>query len=103
MRTGHDYLKSLNDGRAVYIDGERVELVSEHPAFRGAAGSVASLYDFSSAPENADLMTTPSPYTGAPINVSYMIPRTRDDLARRRRGLRAWSERTYGLMGRSPD
>src|SRR6185437_296706 len=40
---------------------------------------------------------------GEPINVAHMIPRSKEDLEHRRRGLRRWSEETYGLMGRSPD
>jgi len=37
MRTGADYLSSLNDGRRVFLDGEAVKDVSAHPAFREAA------------------------------------------------------------------
>ena len=33
-KTGEDHLGSLRDGRAVYIDGERVADVTAHPAFR---------------------------------------------------------------------
>ena len=40
--TGKEYLESLRDGREVYIYGERVADVTTHPAFRNAAGSVAS-------------------------------------------------------------
>ena len=103
MRTGQEYIKSIQDGRAVYIDGTCVEDVTTNPAFKGAVRSVARLYDFSSDPRNAEIMTTPSPYTGVPVNVSYMIPRSEHDLVQRRRGLRRWSEETYGMMGRSPD
>ena len=103
MRTGQEYISSIQDGRAVYIDGRCVEDVTTDPAFRGAVRSVARLYDFSSDPSNAEMMTTPSPYSGTPVNVAYMIPRSEEDLAHRRRGLRCWSEKTYGLMGRSPD
>jgi 4-hydroxyphenylacetate 3-monooxygenase len=102
-RTGAEYIEGLKDGRAVFIDGEKVDDVTTHPAFRDAVGSVAGLYDFASDPANADLMTTDSPYGGDPINVAHMIPRSREDLTRRRQGLRAWSEQTFGLMGRSPD
>jgi len=41
LRTGAQYLASLNDGRQVFIEGERVTDVSRHPAFREAARSVA--------------------------------------------------------------
>jgi hypothetical protein len=40
--TGEEYLKSLQDGREIYIYGERVKDVTTHPAFRNAAASVAS-------------------------------------------------------------
>jgi 4-hydroxyphenylacetate 3-monooxygenase len=51
MRTGSDYLSSLNDGRRVFVDGERVADVTKHRAFREAARSVARLYDIAAAPE----------------------------------------------------
>ena len=44
MRTGAEYLRSLNDGRRVFVDGESVKDVTAHPAFRQAARSVANLY-----------------------------------------------------------
>ena len=102
-RTGQQYLDSLKDDRAVYVDGERAKDVTEHPAFRGAARSIAGLYDLASSPATRDAITYPSPRTGEPVNVAFLQPRDRADLARRRRGLQAWAESTYGLMGRSPD
>lgn len=102
-RSGAEYIESLQDGRSVFIDGEKVEDVTTHPAFRGAVQSVAALYDFAADPANAATMTTESPYGGEPINVAHMIPRSREDLVKRHEGLRLWSERTFGLMGRSPD
>ena len=50
-RTGRQYVESLRDGRAVYVNGERVKDVTEHPAFRGSVGSIAELYDLSASPE----------------------------------------------------
>lgn len=102
-RTGRQYIESLRDGRAVYVNGERVKDVTEHSAFRGAVHSIAGLYDLASSPQTRDAITYPSPRTGEPVNVAFLQPRDRADLARRRRGLQAWAESTYGLMGRSPD
>jgi 4-hydroxyphenylacetate 3-monooxygenase len=96
-------VEGLRDGRAVFIEGERVEDVSTHPAFCQAVRSVARLYDIASDPGNREVMTVPSPYGGDAMNIIHMIPRSREDLARRRRGLRLWSEATFGTMGRSPD
>src|SRR5262245_41441890 len=103
MRTGSEYLRSLNDGRAVFVDGERVADVTTHPAYREAAKSAARLYDIAAAPENRELMTFPSPKTGAPVWRGYQIPKTHADLRARRLFSEKWAEATFGLMGRSPD
>jgi 4-hydroxyphenylacetate 3-monooxygenase len=103
LRSGADYIAGLQDGRNVYLNGERVEDVTTHPGFRDAVASVAGLYDISSDPANRELMTYESPETGQTTNIIFMIPRTREDLERRRHALRRWSEQTFGLMGRSPD
>jgi 4-hydroxyphenylacetate 3-monooxygenase len=103
MRTGAEYLRSLQDGRQVYVDGERVADVVRHPAFREAARSVARLYDIAAAPENRERMTFTSPGTGAPVLRAYQIPRTHADLRARRLFSETWAEATFGLMGRTPD
>src|SRR5437763_10244338 len=103
MRTGSDYLRSLNDGRLVFVDGERVKDVTKHVAFREAARAVARLYDIAAAPELRERMTFPSPKTGAPVLRAYQIPRTHADLRARRLFSETWAEATFGLMGRTPD
>jgi hypothetical protein len=42
---GAEYLESLRDGREVWIDGEKVADVTEHPAFRNPVRMTARLYD----------------------------------------------------------
>ncbi len=54
--TGEEYLKSLQDGREIYIYGERVKDVTTHPAFRNAAASVAQLYDALHKPSMQDTL-----------------------------------------------
>ena len=54
--TGEEYLKSLQDGREIYIYGERVKDVTTHPAFRNAAASVAQMYDALHKPELQDTL-----------------------------------------------
>lgn len=102
-RSGKQYIEGLRDNRRVFIDGEYVSDVATHPAFRGAVESIARVYDLANDPENADVMTFPSPVTGAPVNLSYLIPRSEDDLRRRRVALRKSAEQTLGLMGRGPE
>src|SRR6266404_2880912 len=103
MRTGSDYLRSLNDGRQVFIDGERVKDVTAHVAFREAARSLARLYDIAAAPQMRELMTFISPKTGEPVLRAYQIPRSHADLRARRLFSETWAEATFGLMGRTPD
>ncbi|MCE1644863.1 Pyoverdin chromophore biosynthetic protein pvcC, partial [Enterobacter hormaechei] len=54
--TGEEYLKSLQDGREIYIYGERVKDVTTHPAFRNSAASIGQLYDALHAPETHDTL-----------------------------------------------
>jgi len=103
MRTGSEYLRSLTDGRQVFIDGERVKDVSAHRAFREAARSVGRLYDIAAAPELCERMTFRSPKTGEPVLRAFQIPRSHADLAARRAFSETWAEATFGLMGRTPD
>ena len=101
-RTGKQFLAGLkNDGREVWVGNERVDDATEHPAFRGAAHALAGVFDLQYREADACLM--PDPETGEPINVSHMIPRSREDLLKRHRALETISEYTVGLMGRTPD
>ncbi len=102
-KTGEEHLRSLRDGRAVYIDGERVADVTTHPAFRNAVASAAALYDFQARPENLERMTF-APAPGARrINRCWQMPRSCDELVQRRRALVLWAEQSGGFVGRSPD
>jgi 4-hydroxyphenylacetate 3-monooxygenase len=103
MRTGQDYLRSLSDGRQVFVDGEPVKDVATHLAFRAAARSVARLYDIAAAPEMRERMTFTSPKTGAPVLRAFQIPHSHADLRARRLFSETWAEATFGLMGRTPD
>jgi 4-hydroxyphenylacetate 3-monooxygenase len=103
MRSGADYLRALNDGRRVFVDGEPVKDVTTHPAFRQAARSIAQLYDIAAAPELRERMTFTSPKTGAPVHRSWQIPKNHADLRARRLFSETWAEATFGLMGRAPD
>src|SRR2546422_11308131 len=103
VRTGAEYIASLRDDRTVYMHGERVRDVTEHPALQGAIRSIAGLYDLAAAPENRTVMTFPSPATGAPVNMPFLMPRTPQDLVARRRARPPWAGPAFGPTGRSPD
>ena len=101
-RTGEEFLAGLRSrGREVWLGGERVDDVTAHPELAGAARSLADVFDRQH--EYADDCLVPDPETGEPINVSHLIPRSKEDLQRRHRGLARIAESTVGLMGRTPD
>lgn len=102
-RAGAEYIAGLRDGRQVFIDGELVGDVTRHPAFRGAVQSVAALYDTIADPANRGTLTFDSPNTGESASMAFLIPRSAQDLSRRRAALKAMAEQTYGLMGRGPE
>ncbi len=103
-RTGQEYINGLKEHpREVWIDGERVEDVTTHPALRNGVKSVAALYDMQHDSELREEMTYASPTTGDPVGLSFMIPQTVEDLERRRNMMTRWAWASCGMMGRSPD
>ena len=102
IKNGSDHLKSLRDGRSVYLDGKLVGDVTTHPGYRNAVRSSASLYDFQAKPENTELMTFDIG-NGRRANRAWQLARTHAELVERRRALTAWAEQHMGFMGRSPD
>ena len=103
LRSGAEYLRSLRDGRQVFIGGECIKDVVAHPAFAEAARSIARLFDIAADPKRRETMTFPSPTTGQPVLRAYQIPRSHADLRARRLFSEVWAEATFGLMGRTLD
>jgi len=98
LRSGDEYLKSLQDGRTIYIGDEKVTDVTTHPAFRNAARSYAKLFDYK--------RDTPGMWfeeNGERFSYYYRRPRNLEDLAFRKRGHALLGDISYGLLGRSPD
>jgi 4-hydroxyphenylacetate 3-monooxygenase len=104
IRTGADYLAGLCGRSAeVWLRGKRVADVTTEPGLAGGAAAIASLYDLQCDPAHRDSMTFADPTTGETLGLSFIIPRTQQDLVRRREMMLAWARTTCGMMGRSPD
>lgn len=101
-KSAESHLRSLNDGRCVYIDGAQVQNVADHPAFHNAARTVADLYDVQSLPENIGKMTIEAG-NGARVSRAWHLPTRYEELVARREALVAWAEVHHGFMGRAPD
>ncbi len=103
-RTGSEYLKGLQQSDAeIWLGDERIEDVTAHPALRGCAQSMAHLYDMQHDPALRDEMTYTSPTTGDPVGLSFITPRTHEDLLRRSAMMFHWSRFSGGMLGRSSD
>lgn len=85
LRDSRQYIESLRDGRKVYIHGKRVEDVTKHPILRRAIEHAALDYELHKKEELRDLMITRSPTTGHEIRRYFEIPRSAEDLLRRRK------------------
>ncbi len=94
-----DRLKKANNN--IYIHGERVKDVTEHPGLKNVVKSMAELYDVQHA--KADKMLYNSPATGNKVGMTFLQPKTIDDLVARREAIVEWARTTGGMMGRSPD
>lgn len=102
---GKEYLARMDQLKPnVWIKGEQIKgKVSEHPVYRGAMQTKASLYDLQVHPEFIEKMTYKSPKTNERVGISYLQPKTKKDLEARRHMIKTWAKKTAGMMGRTPD
>ena len=102
---GREFIERIDQlENEIWIDGEEIKgKISEHPAFKGVLETKASLYDLQNDPVLKDNMIFLLPEHEAPIGLSFLQPKTKEDLVRRRKMMEHWAGFTNGLMGRSPD
>ena len=78
MRTGAEYRQALRDGRRVWVMGEGlIDDITTHPATRAMVDEYVAWYDRHADPAWADTVLSDA---GAPL--SYLLPRSADDLVR---------------------
>src|SRR5580658_189102 len=102
--TGKEFLDSLDDGREVWIYGERVKNIAAHPAFRNTARMIARLYDalHTDHNEGKNILTCPTEWGGF-THRYFTAPRSAEELVAGRDAIADWARITYGWLGRSPD
>lgn len=99
---GRRYLQSLRDGREVWIHGQRVTDVTQHPALARVAQTFADLYDLQHRPPTQHLMTYVDE-DGVRVSTSYLAPTSPAELLQRRRNTEVWAGESFGMLGRFPD
>jgi 4-hydroxyphenylacetate 3-monooxygenase len=102
-RTGEQFLEGLRrGGREIWLRGEKVTDPLEHPQLRGAALALARVFDLQH--EHRAEMLAPSPDDpGRLVNLTHLIPRTAEELPRRRHAFELVASVSGGTMGRTPD
>jgi len=100
--TGQQFLDRLRQNPpTLYIDGQRVEDPTTHPATRNMAHSLAGLYDLQHQPELQGVLTYEE--GGGRYATSFMVPRTKEDLAKIGEAHRIRANYSLGFLGRAPD
>ncbi|MGM7722572.1 4-hydroxyphenylacetate 3-monooxygenase, oxygenase component [Metabacillus sp. Hm71] len=102
---GKQYLARMNQLKPeVWIKGEKIKgNLSMHPAYKGAMKTKAALYDLQVHPELINNMTYRSPKTNDRVGLSFLQPKSKEDLEARRHMIKIWATKTAGMMGRTPD
>lgn len=102
--TGQEFLDSLDDGRSVWIYGERVKRITQHPAFRNSARMLARLYDALHEDHAAarNVLTCATEWGGFTQRY-FVAPKSANEQVAARDAIAAWARLSYGWLGRSPD
>nr|WP_210348034.1 4-hydroxyphenylacetate 3-hydroxylase N-terminal domain-containing protein [Brucella pituitosa] len=103
MKTGEEYKESLKDNRQIWVGGQKLNSVYDEPALAKGIDLLASMFDDQFTEEHADATTYYDEKAGAVLSRSWQIPRTKEDLAARRRMIEYTSLKTAGTFGRPPD
>jgi 4-hydroxybutyryl-CoA dehydratase/vinylacetyl-CoA-Delta-isomerase len=95
LMTRDDYVASLSRmNRRVFIMGEEVENVADHPLVRPSLNACAMTYELAQQPAHADLMLATSSLTGQKVNRFTHLHRNTADLVAKVKMLRLLGQMT---------
>ncbi|MFD2615350.1 4-hydroxyphenylacetate 3-monooxygenase, oxygenase component [Paenibacillus gansuensis] len=105
VKSGTEYIRRIDSYPPdVRITGGQIHgPLSEHPAFKGLMSTQAAMYDMQLDPAFRRKLTYPSPLTGDPVGLSFLQPKTKKDMAARRKMMQTWALQHHGFLGRAPD
>jgi 4-hydroxyphenylacetate 3-monooxygenase len=104
LLTGDEFRASLRDGRRVIApDGTDVSDVTTHPQLAPAIDTLAEYYDAHFDDATAPLLTYQDEESGRLASLPWALPRTTEDLERKREVNRFLTYHTMGVFGRPPD
>ncbi len=101
MKTAEQYEKSLRELKfKVYLQGELVSNIVDHPIIRPSLNSVKATYELAEKPEYEDLMTATSHLTGKKINRFCHLHQNTDDLVKKVKMQRLLGQKTSACFQR---
>jgi 4-hydroxybutyryl-CoA dehydratase/vinylacetyl-CoA-Delta-isomerase len=101
MITSEQYFDSLRKLKTkIYLFGEKVDNLLEHPIIRPSLNSVAKTYELAQTPAHKDLMTAVSSLTGKKINRFTHLHQNTDDLIKKVKMLRLVGQETAACFQR---
>jgi 4-hydroxybutyryl-CoA dehydratase / vinylacetyl-CoA-Delta-isomerase len=102
IRTPKQYVESLNDGREIYINGEKIPDITKNPLFRGPINARAMSYYLYNHSTFKDLLT-PLGEDGQRSLFLWKQPRTSEDLVKRRNLYLTCMRWGASMSGMGPD
>ena len=103
IRTGEQYRESIRDGREVWIDGERVEDVTTHPAFKPIVDVRARIHDLAHEQASQEAMSYIDPDAGERCPTAAKLPLTREDWRAKRAAVDLVLDDVGGIVTRVGD
>lgn len=104
IRTGAQYIQGLKSRKPeVWLQGRKVTNLFDEPVFKQPILEIAKLYDMQHDPKYQERITHICEETGERVNNAFLVPKSYDDLMKRREVFEVFARATFGLMGRTPD
>ncbi|MBM7834599.1 4-hydroxyphenylacetate 3-hydroxylase family protein [Clostridium sardiniense] len=101
LMTGEQYVESLRKlNLNVYMFGEKIENVVDHPILRPSLNSVKMTYDLAQMPEYENLMTATSNLTGEKVNRFTHMHQNTEDLIKKVKMQRLLGQKTAACFQR---
>src|SRR5580704_671162 len=101
IRTGRQYLDSIRDSREVYINGERVRDLAQHPMFKPLIDIRARIYDMQHEPATQPVLTSVA--DGDRNAIANKLPLVQADWSDKRRATDTVLEAIGGVVTRVGD
>src|ERR1700735_3453287 len=102
IRTGEEYRQSIRDGREIYLNGEKIDDVVTHPAFKPLVDIRARIYDMAHEPATRPMMTYTDPQ-GEAHAIGLKLPYTQQDWWDKRRATDKVMDESGGVVTRVGD